>query len=389
MIGARAAGRGPSAEADRPWSRARLRAFDWTLLCAALMAIAFGAAMIYSATLRGEPVVRWWDDLVFKQLAFAAAGIVLLVVLSLTELRALAVLAPWIYGATILSLVLVLAVGETTFGSVRSFVVGPVTFQPSELCKLAMILVLAAYFERFDLRKGQHVLGSLALVALPMALVLSQPDLSTALLLGAIWAGMAFVAGLRLPHVALLALLAPPLLFVMLRAEILETYQMLRILAWRDPAIDPGGIGYQNLHTLIAVGSGGLSGIGFARGLQSQGGWLPLMHTDNIYAIVAEELGFIGGALLLLLLGFIVLRVLRAARASGERLSALVCVGVAVYLLAQVTVNVGVVLQLLPVTGVSLPFVSYGGSSLVTALGGIGLVQAALLRRRTLAFGRD
>jgi cell division protein FtsW (lipid II flippase) len=153
-----------------------------------------------------------------------------------------------------------------------------------------------------------------------------------------------------------------------------------------DPSAEPLSGGFQHIQTLIAVGNGGLTGTGFAGGPQTQGGWLPLLYTDNIFALVAEELGFVGGTALLALLAVIVWRVLRAAGQAQDKAGMLIAVGVAGYLLVQVVVNVGVVLQLLPVTGVSLPFISYGGSSLVALLAAIGLVQSVLLKRKSLGF---
>jgi rod shape determining protein RodA len=230
------------------------------------------------------------------------------------------------------------------------------------------------------------VVGSLALMVVPMVLIVRQPDLSTTVLLGAIWMGMAFAAGIRPLHLGLLALCIAPVATFVMRAGLLMDYQMVRIAALVDPSFDPVKDGYQNIQTLLAVGNGGLTGTGYASGLQSQGGWLPLVYTDNIYALIAEELGFVGGVSVLLLLAFVVLRTLRAAGYAQDRAGSLIAVGVATYLLAQTAVNVGVVLQLLPVTGVALPFLSYGGSSLLTLMVAIGLVQSVLVRRKPLEF---
>jgi rod shape determining protein RodA len=204
--------------------------------------------------------------------------------------------------------------------------------------------------------------------------------------LAAIWLGMALAAGLRALHLSVLALLVSPTVLAVFQLGLLKGYQLDRITAWLDPSFDPQFRGFQNIQTLIAVGNGGLTGTGYASGFQTQGGWLPLLYTDNIFALLAEELGFVGGATLLALLGFVVWRVLRAASVAQDRPGALIAVGVASYLLVQVFVNVGVVLQLLPVTGLSLPFISYGGSSLLALMIAVGLVQSVLLRRRPLEF---
>ncbi len=366
--------------------RRRWRAFDWSLLAAVLAAVAIGIAMIYSATLR-SPVANAWDDLVVKQLAFAVIGLAILFLVSVTEYRILLHFWVWIYAAMVVSLSGVLLVGQTGLGSQRWFATNVANIQPSEMAKVALVICLAAYFERHDIRRLRHIAGSLVLVAVPIILVLEQPNLSTALIMGAIWFGVALVAGIRLLHLGLLAVAGTPLVVFVLRAGLLEDYWLRRIGAWLDPTADPRRAGFQHIQTLLAVGNGGLTGTGFASGQQSQGGWLPLLHTDNIYALVAEELGFVGGILLLALLAFVVWRLARAGAMAQDRAGALIAVGVWSYFLVQVLVNVGVVEQLLPVTGVSLPFISYGGSSLVALMAGIGLVQSVLTRRRSLEFG--
>jgi rod shape determining protein RodA len=268
----------------------------------------------------------------------------------------------------------------------RWYSLGAVLVQPSELSKLSLVLCLAAYFQRHDVRQMRHVLVSLAMAVTLAFLVYLQPNLSTAVLIGVIWLGMVVVAGMRPLHLSLLFLAAVPLITFTLNSGLIKPYQLDRIRALLNPAFDPLHAGYQNIQTLLAVGNGGLTGTGFASGLQSQGGWLPLLYTDNIYALVSEELGFIGGTAVLLLLAFIVWRVLRAARLAQDRAGALIALGVAVYLLAQTFINVGVVLQILPVTGLSLPLLSYGGSSLLTVMAAIGLVQSVLVRRKPLTF---
>jgi len=377
---------GPAVAATIRWRR--LRAFDWPLTAAILAVTAFGLAMIYSATLRSPEVASLWDDLVVKQMAFAVVGLAIYAVAALTEYRVLAALWVWLYGGMLGALALVLVAGEVQLGSQRWLTLGLADLQPSEFVKVGTIVCLAMYFERFDIRKLRHVLGSLLLVLVPVVLVFVQPNLSTALLLCAIWLGMAFGAGIRVLHASLLALSSGPVLWLVLRADLLQGYHLLRISAWLNPSADPLGAGYQNTQTLIAVGNGGLFGLGYASGLQSQGGWLPMLHTDNIFALLAEELGFAGCAIALGLLAFIVQRTFRAAEEAFDPLGAHICIGVAAYILAQTLVNVGVVLQLLPVTGLSLPFISYGGSSLAALMLALGLVQSVRLRRRPLAFAR-
>jgi len=368
-----------------PWRR--LRAVDWPLLVAVVLAMVAGMAMIYSATERFEATSRW-DDLVVKQVVFAVVSLIALAFMAITEYRVLLALWVWIYAGIIAALLVVLSVGQTLGGAQRWYSLGGLAvIQPSEFAKIALIVCLAAYFERHDIRRFRHVLVSLGMVAIAMFLVLLQPNLSTALLLGAIWAGMAFAAGVRPLHLSVLALMAAPLALAGMKSGKLQTYMLQRVSTWLDPYQDQSYLGFQSIQSLIAVGNGGLWGRGFAGGMQAQGGWLPLTYTDTIFALIAEELGFVGGVVFLALLGFIVLRVLRSAGAAQDYAGALLCVGVGTYLLAQTFVNVAVVLQIMPVTGLSLPLVSYGGSSLMAVCMAIGLVQSVLLRRKPLEFG--
>lgn len=361
------------------------RFFDWTLTAAVLATIAVGLAMIYSATLR-SPVTSAWDDLGVKQLVFATLGLAVMALVSLTDYRILLQFWAWIYGSMLAALVAVLMIGRESLGSQRWLTTGAVDLQPGELAKVGLVLCLAAYLERCDIRRFRHVVGSLVIVALPILLVLRQPNLSTAAILGAIWLAMVVAGGLRLLHLGFLTLVGVPVSALLISAGKLEHYWLERIAAWLNPGHDPSGSGFQHIQTLIAVGNGGLTGTGFASGQQSQGGWLPLLHTDNIFALVAEELGFVGGIGLLALLGFIAWRLARVARLSQDRGGMLVATGVWGYFLSQVFINIGVVEQLLPITGVSLPFVSYGGSSMLALLIGIGLVQSVLIHRRNLVF---
>ncbi|RIL11565.1 rod shape-determining protein RodA [bacterium] len=366
-----------------PWRR--VRAIDWPLVVAVALAMLAGTLMIYSATLRMEAATTW-DDLVVKQAVFAAMSTAILLLMTLTEYRVLLALWVWLYAGVVVGLLALFSLGQVLGGAQRWYDLGRVAVQPSEFSKVVLVICLAAYFERHDVRQLRHVVISLGLVALLAFLVVLQPNLSTAILLGVIWLGMAFAAGMRPLHFSLLALLGAPTLFIALKTNLLRDYQLERVRVMLDPTFDASGSGYQSIQSLIAVGNGGLWGRGFASGMQTQGGWLPLMYTDNIFALISEELGFVGGLAFLLLLGFIVWRVFRAASVAQDFAGSLIAIGVGTYLLAQTFVNIGVVLQLLPVTGISLPLISYGGSSVLAVLTAIGLVQSVLVRRKPLEF---
>lgn len=367
-----------------PWRR--LAQFDWWLLATVLVTLAVGLAMIYSATKR-IPSTGAWDDLVVKQLVFAGLGLTAMILVTLTDLKVATTFWPWLYGLSVVVLAGVRLFGQESFGAQRWLSFGLLDLQPSEFTKVVLILTLAAYFTHNNVRHWRHVLVSLGLTLLMMALVLIQPNLSTTILLGGIWLAMAIAAGIRPLQLGTLAILAGPALYFGLKLHLIKDYQLDRVRALVDPYGVAPDLGYQTIQTKIAVGNGQLWGTGFAHGQQSQGAWLPLVHTDNIFALTAEETGFIGGALLLVLISLLCWRVLRAASHVPDRTSSLVVVGVFAYLFFQTLINVGAVVQLTPVTGVSLPFVSYGGSSLLALFIAIGLVQSGLSRRKSLSFG--
>lgn len=357
----------------------KLRSFDWAMTFAVFAAVGFGVAMIYSATLRGGMTTVWWEDYVYKQLVFAAIGLALYVLVSASDYRTLAAFAWPLYGAFVGALSLVLLFGVTVLGARRSFQIGILTIQPSELMKVVMIVALAAYYSRFDVRRPLVLVGAIAIIAVPVGLILMQPNLSTAVVLALIWLGVTFAAGARMLHLGLLLLPAGPLVALSFKLGLLYEHWLARFADMIVP-------GYQSRQALIAVGNGGLLGIGFAQGSQSQGGFVPVLHSDAIYALIAEELGMVGGAVVVALLGFIVLRILRTASTALDRTGALICTGVATYLFGQALIHIGVVLQVVPPTGLSLPFMSYGGSSLLTAMVALGLVQSVRMCRRPLEF---
>jgi rod shape determining protein RodA len=357
----------------------KLRTFDWLMTLAVAAAVAFGVAMIYSATLRGGMTSVWWEDYVYKQIVFAALGLVLYGLVSASDYRTLAAFALPLYGVFVAALGLVLVFGVTVLGARRGFQIGILTIQPSELMKVVMIVALSAYYSRYDVRRPRVLLGAIGMIAVPVGLILMQPNLSTAVVLSLIWLGITFAAGARMLHLGLLVLPAGPLIALSFRMGLLYEHWLARFADMIVP-------GYQSRQALIAVGNGGLLGIGYAQGSQSQGGFVPVLHSDAIYALIAEELGVVGSAVAVALLGFIVLRILRSASTALDSTGALICTGVATYLFGQALIHIGVVLQVVPPTGLSLPFMSYGGSSLLTAMVALGLVQSVRMCRRPLEF---
>ncbi len=363
------------------WQRRLWRHFDYGLLAATVAVTFFGLAMIYSANI-GTPDRQ---DLVWKQATFAVVGLVGIVALAALDYQLLGSLEKPIYVTANLVLLLTRLFGYEQLGAKRWVSIGGVTFQPSEFAKLMIIIALAHFLARREARMGRlrTVLLSLAYIALPALLIFQQPDLSTAIVLLVIWLAMAFTAGMRLRHLLLLFLivaLATPLIWSQL-----EPYQHKRVLQFLGLINDPD-TQYNIDQARIAIGSGGWLGKGFARGSQSQLHFLKVRHTDFIFSVIGEEMGFLGGTLLMLLLAFIVYRACRAALLARDTFGRLIAVGIATLIFFQATVNIGMNLGLLPVTGIPLPFVSYGRSALLSLLLGLGLVESVVMRYRKLDF---
>lgn len=353
--------------------------FDWLLLIAVIVTIGFGAAMIYSADPWANSACAGVVPCAGRQVLYALAGVILLFIIASLDYRFLRGLGWLAYAAAIGLLLAVLGVGAVSGGSQRWFEFGMLSFQPSEITKLLVIIALAKYMADNDMRKLRHLLISLGLTIIPVGLIYQQPDLGTALSLLVIWLAMAFVAGMRVFHMGILGLSAG--LAIPLTLTKLEGYMQDRIVLFLDPARDPLGSSFSVIQALIAVGSGGWLGRGYASGTQSQLHFLRVRHTDFIFSVLAEELGFVGALILLALLTYIIWRIIRASHLSRDEFGRLVAVGVATIILFQTFINISVNINLLPATGMPLPFISYGGSSLMTLLIALGLVQSIVMRR--------
>lgn len=317
-----------------------------------------------------------WSFLI-RQSIYALLGLVLFFVFSMLDYRIL-VRYSWIAFLGVLGLlVLTYIVGFETRGSVRWIDLNFVTIQGSEFAKPVLILLLAFVFSRFDPRKLRTFLLSLLLFGIPFVMVLNQPDLGSAIIIAGIWFSIAFVAGANLVYLAFLVFL--PILSFPFLWGYLQDYQKARIETFLNPTQDPLGRGYHVIQAIIAVGSGQLLGRGFGRGTQSHLNFLPEQKTDFIFATTAEELGFVGVLLLLSLFAFLIYRILRVTQLVIDPAGTLIIVGVVVTLLAQIFINVGMNLGILPITGITLPLVSFGGSSLVAIFIMLGLVESVLI----------
>lgn len=364
-------------------SSRRWRHFDVWLLAAVSVLTIWGVALIQSA-IGGNVHLA---ELVPRQAIYAAIGLVVAMLAAAIDYRVWSALARPIYLATIALLAFIPAAGFVGFGAARWFNVGIAYVQPSEVAKVTMILVLGHYFARNQeaIGQGKTVVRSLLLVAVPAMLIFSQPDLKTTVILGVVWVGLAWLAGLRTQHLAIL--LAVGALLPFLAWPLLQPYQQARVVQFLFP--DPEahyGATYNVNQALIAIGNGGWFGQGYGSGTQVQLRFLKVRHTDFIFSVLSEEFGFVGAVTALLLLGFVIFRCFRAARLARDTFGGLICYGVGMLLLLQVTFNVGMNLNLLPASGLTLPFLSYGGSSLVASLLGIGLVESVVLRQKRIEF---
>jgi rod shape determining protein RodA len=321
-----------------------------------------------------------------KTVIWSVVGFSLFALAASVDYHWLRTLAVPIYTMTIGLLVFNLAVGSPVFGAQLSVTIGGLDFQFSEIAKVLMVVVLAAFLAGRGARIGglSTILGAALLMALPTFLVLRQPDLGTALVFVAIVGGMLFIAGAGIGWLAILA--GAALALTPLAVGALAEYQRERLLCFLDPMADAQGACYQLVQALNAVGSGGWLGQGLTAGHLNQLGYLPVQTTDFIFTVAAEELGLVGGLILLGLYGLLLWRIVLIGWQARDALGRLVAMGLATMLLFQVVVNIGMVIGLLPVTGIPLPLITYGGSSTVSLLFAMGIAQSVRMRTRTETF---
>lgn len=363
-------------------ARPRFLHFDFWLFGATLLLIFIGILMIYSATecVTGEPLDS--QSVSVRQAIYAGAGIIGMFILTVMDYRIYASLRWLLWACTLGILAIVFIIGQITLGAQRWIDLRFFLFQPSELSKLLLVLVTAKYMadHHEEMTHWRHLAISFLFVLIPLVLVYFQPDLGTAIVIASVWGIMALAAGMRLQNVLILlaiVIIAAPLLWTNLRP-----YQQERILTFLDPARDPLGAGYNVTQARIAIGAGGLWGLGYCSGTQSQLRFLRIRQTDFIFSVIGEELGFVGSVFIIALFVFILLRMIRAAMLARDVYGKLIVVGITAIVLVQSYVNLGMNIGLMPVTGIPLPFVSAGGSSLITLLLAQGVVQSVLLRHR-------
>jgi rod shape determining protein RodA len=380
---------------DAP-SRARVPHLDWLLMLAVAGLLTIGSVLVWSATLAQDDLTAGDPTAYFKkQLVNIAIGVVLGVLIIATDHRWVRILAPLVYVLSVVGLALVLTIGSTINGSRSWLVVAGLSIQPAEFAKLAVVIGMALLVaERTEgswkQREVRHldVLAMLAIAALPAALILAQPDLGTMLVLSATVFGVIAVSGAPRRWLVALAGGAVAAATVAVQLGLLADYQVDRFMAFTNPDLDPRGAGYNTEQARIAIGNGGVFGQGLFDGSQTQSGFVPEQHTDFIFTVAGEELGLVGSAVVIALLGVVLWRALSIAMRSDDLFGRLAAGGIACWFGFQAFQNIGMCLGIMPVTGVPLPLVSYGGSSMFATLMAVGLLQNVHLRtERSMALG--
>lgn len=358
--------------------------FDFILLAVTLLLVLVGILVLYSigfkaANLASPVAVR-------NQIIFALIGVAGLLVAATVDYRTWSKLTPLLYVTMMILLLVVLIAGKTALGATRWINLGFFQFQPSELAKLVLIVVLARFFaknyEQMD--KPRYIIQSAVYTLIPLVCVLAQPDLGTAMVLAVIWLVMILTTKAPKIFFAIFGVIGAFMLPV--AYHVLGNYQKARIAVFLNPTVDPQGRGFNVIQSTIAVGSGQLFGRGLAAGSQSQLNFLPSQHTDFIFAVLAEKLGFVGGVLLLLMFGLLLARGLLIAYRAQDRFGLFLAVGLVTMFVFHVFINVGMNMGIMPVTGIPLPFVSYGGTSLLIGMVAVGLLESINVRRKKLEF---
>ena len=362
-----------------PIDRRLLIHFDWTLLGIVLLIASIGIFNLFSAAARMEIA---GTPLYLKQIFWLLIGLAVMVTIAFTEYRFYSDMAYIIYTVALVLLLIVMGYGIITSGAQRWVKIGSLSFQPSEFVKISLILALAKFFHRPPHPKGyslKQLLSPFLLLLLPVALILKQPDLGTAIILLLVFFSILLFVKVRWASLLTIGLVgggAVPLLW-----GFLKEYQKKRIITFFNPDLDPLGAGYHLIQSKIAMGSGGILGKGFMNGTQCKLGFLPEQQTDFIFSALGEEWGLIGSLFVIGLYFILILWGLRIAVQAKDRFSAILAFGVVAMLFWHAFINIGMVLGMMPVVGIPLPLLSYGGSFILSTLIGIGLLLNVSMRR--------
>ncbi len=361
------------------WSH--LKKLDWVLVASALVICVAGLLTLYSINF-GKPGFINFQ----KQTVFVVFGFFVMILFSYLDFRifknrSLLLIAIYLAVLAVLAATLILARQIRGTHSWLNFF--DLNFQPVELAKLIVILIMAKYFSlrHVEMYRSRHVIASAVYVFLPGILILLQPDLGSVMVLAAIWIGLVILAGIKLRHL-LLVLICGIIIFSAAWFGALKTYQKDRILTFLNPQRDPFGASYNLIQSKIAIGAGGIFGRGLGQGIQGRLDFLPEKHTDFIFAAFAEEWGFIGIVFLLAMFGVIFYRLIKISLHSDNNFSRIFSSGVCLMIFCQMFINIAITLGLLPITGISLPFVSYGGSGILINFIALGIVQNIVISER-------
>lgn len=375
--------------AGRAWTDERrpIRHVDWTLLLLVVALTIAGLVLLYSISARTPDEAAFWIVRVQKQAATAAVGLLIVLLISAFDYRFFKVYAGLIYVTTVVALVLVRIPGigatDPTGTAQRWFAVAGLQITPSEVTKLSVIVMLAAVLS--EIRTPEPSLRALIRVlvvgTVPLLLVFVQPDIGTSIVLAAIVVGMLLVAGTRAKHLLVLTLASVLLIFLAFQLHVIKDYQYQRLVAFLDPPNAAQDARYNLDQSEIAVGSGGMFGRGYLKGTQTNLSYVPRQHTDFIFTAAGEQFGFVGAMFVLLLYALILWRAIRIATLSKDPFGTLVAAGIASMFAIQMFVNVGMVIGIMPITGIPLPFLSYGGSSILVSFAAIGILESIHMRR--------
>lgn len=357
------------------------RAYDLQLTVYAALLAAVGLVMAYTNTVEAGTGILTAGSIFQRALMWTGIGMVVFILMTVFDYRWFKTLAWPIYGVNVGLLVLTLAIGDGVGGSARWVSIGPIQFQFSELAKILMIIVLATYLGNREGRLDSlgSILGAVVLMIPPWALVMMQPDLGTSMVLLSILVGTLFMSGASLRW--LLAMALGVVAAIPVAWQFLRPYQQQRILSFLNPTADTQGSGWQVFQSQMTVGSGGILGTGLTNGAASRGGFLPVQESDFVFAVLAQELGFLGALVVFLLFMALLWRILSCAWKSKDPFGTMFGAGLASMILFQVFVNIGMVIGILPVTGIPLPFITHGGASLTSLAIGLGVIQSINLRQ--------
>lgn len=352
-----------------------LRNLDWILIIATLFLVGIGLLSIFSFSLSKEDFLNFK-----KQLIFAGIGFILMVLLSFFDWRTLRenpYLILVLYFLCVLALLGLFFIAPEIRGIKAWYKLGPISIDPIEFTKLALIILLSKYFSmrHIEVYRIRHILLSGLYVFLPAALIFRQPDLGSVLILITVWVGILIISGIKLRHFLVLILVFL-LISIISWFFLLKDYQKQRIISFIQPQFEPLGVGWSQNQAKIAIGSGGIFGQGLGRGSQTQYGFLPEPQTDFTFAAIAEELGLIGVSVVFFLFSLLIWRIMRIALLAQSNFPRLFASGFALILISQIFIHIGMNLGILPIIGIPLPFLSYGGSNLITIFIGLGILQS-------------